>query len=172
MRATFLSIRATLSIDHRETKVAGQTKKFVVPILEIPISLTDLLKQGVALGSVTPQVSALPQERKVAPVASVGEAPSPSEVEEEATESTGNADKPSLDGFAEKVIMDAWDRLNGLLDSVPDGTMKENETKLRQLFRTLGQVGLIEDADARLHAALAARGVAHVGELKAVEGAG
>lgn len=163
------NVRASLTIDHRERKVAGQSKRFVVPVLEIPLSLSELLgSENVSLPTsvAAPPVAALPVKETVPPM------PPPSHGSKATPTPVGSV---ADDGLLMRVEQQAWDTLSGLLDEGTPAaslTMDEMERKLRLLFRSLGNTGLVSEPEKALHAGLAKRGAKHVSELRKAELAG
>lgn len=164
------NVRAKLSIDHRERKVAGQTKKFVVPVLDIPVSLSELMAGGFnpAVASLPPPPPDTGKESAFVSLPMVGEEPNE-------TGGGGNtighvADDGPLSEIAARAIERYWVDLRALIDSgPPEGTMEDMEVGLRSLFRLSERVGVVKSGERALHAALEKRGAKHVADLKKAE---
>lgn len=175
------NVTVHLAIEQRESKRKGQPlRRFVVPVIQTPISLKSLLGAGEhrflpppARHDAPLPPPAVPSPRaesnpdgdspdggaSLAPVGAVGEELKP-------TEGDG-----TLIPVAERAIERYWNDLTALVLGGPpvQGTMEVMEAELRRLFRLLEQVNVIESGEAALHKALGKRGVKHVGDLKRAE---
>ena len=176
------NLEVTLTLTQREHKSPGQpTHRFVVPVLETPLSLRQIMVGGAQLqASNVTAVAALPQgvpggeqpgkehgaDTDASPVSGVGE-----ELHADSPPGPPLSVPSFITDLADRATRTHFNALQDqLLDGPPDGKMDDNEAALRMLFRNLEGSGLIDatSPDA-LHLALSKRGARHVRDLKAAE---